>query len=93
MPARTRLYPPIPTAHESRTITVVRFTAMPRPMPAGMMDPMPEAWVTLEGVSGEWFLLSWYPDELQFTPSDFTGITVADARARRTAADLRYLRS
>jgi hypothetical protein len=74
------------------TIIAARITALPRPMPHGMFDPMPEVHVTLEdGVEKR--LFSYYPDELHFTPEEFVGLTEEEARRLKRDKDVRYLRS
>jgi hypothetical protein len=47
---------------------------MPRPMPQGMFDPMPELIATFEDVSTK-TLFSFYPDEVSFRESEFVGLT------------------
>ncbi len=72
-------------------IVSARITAMPRPMPDGMYDPMPKVFATTgDGVEHE--LFSYYPDELSFSPDEFVGITVAEARRLKFEKDVRYLR-
>jgi hypothetical protein len=73
-------------------ITFARITAMPRPMPHGMFDPMPEVHVTMEDGT-EQRLFSYYPDELHFTPGEFLGLTEEEARRVRRDKDVRYLRA
>jgi hypothetical protein len=65
---------------------------MPRPMPAGVFDPMPTVIGTFE--DGQVKELFWfYPDELSFTESEFIGLTEQEARALRLRKDIAYLRS
>lgn len=73
-------------------IIAARITAMPRPMPVGMFDPMPEVIVTTED-SKEHTLFSFYPDELHFTPQEFIGLTIEEAHQLRTTKDIQYLKS
>ena len=51
-------------------ITDVTITPMPRPMPLGMFDPMPEVIATFEDGSTK-TLFSFYPDEVSFQASEF----------------------
>lgn len=65
----------------------------PRPMPLGMLDPMPEVKVDLDdGTKGK-VLFSFYPDELQFREQEFLGLTEDEAHALRHRRDVQYLRS
>lgn len=52
----------------------VLITPMPRPMPEGMFDPMPEVVATFEDGSTQ-TLFSLYPDEISFRESEFIGLT------------------
>jgi hypothetical protein len=73
------------------TITAARITAMPRPMPKGMFDPMPEVWVTIDGQEQK--LFDYYPDELSFTEREFLGKTLAEGRRLKFLKDRAYLQS
>jgi len=53
-------------------ITSTIITPMPRPMPQGMFDPMPEVVATFEDGSTK-TLFSFYPDEIQFHATEFIG--------------------
>lgn len=64
----------------------------PRPMPAGMFDPMPVVKVTFEDGSVK-ELFSFYPDEISFSESEFIGKTEEEAHALRHKKDVGYLRS
>ena len=55
------------------------ITPMPRPMPHGMFDPMPEVIATFENGSTK-SLFSFYPDEVSFRASEFIGLTEEEAR-------------
>lgn len=79
-------------ASDDLKIVSARFTPMPRPMPAGMFDPMPEVIATFEDGTEE-TLFSWYPDELRFTTDEFVGLTARDARELKRKKDAAYLRS
>jgi len=73
-------------------IANVTITPMPRPMPEGMFDPMPEVIATFEDGSTK-SLFSFYPDELSFRPSEFVGLTEEEAHSLFQQKDSAYLRS
>jgi len=73
-------------------IKSVTITPMPRPMPQGMFDPMPEVTATFEDGSTK-SLFSFYPDEVSFDPSDFKGLTEEEAHTLFQQKDTAYLRS
>jgi hypothetical protein len=73
-------------------ITSVIITQMPRPMPDGMFDPMPEVVATFENGSTKG-LFSFFPDEVSFQPSEFTGLTEEEAHTLFQSKDTAYLRS
>jgi hypothetical protein len=68
------------------------ITPMPRPMPLGMFDPMPEVIATFEDGSTK-SLFSFYPDEVSFRSSEFTGLTEEEAHSLFQQRDTAYLRS
>ena len=68
------------------------ITPMPRFMPEGMFDPMPEVVVTFEDGSTK-SLFSFFPDEVSFQPSEFPGLTEEDAHSLFQRKDTAYLRS
>lgn len=70
----------------------VTITSMPRPMPQGMFDPMPEVIATFEDDSTK-TLFSFYPDEVSFQSSEFIGLTEAEAHSLFQQKDTAYLRS
>lgn len=77
---------------DAPTIVSASITAMPRPMPEGMFDPMPKVVATFaDGRKVE--LFSYYPDELCFTPEEFVGLTEEQGRRLRYSKDVAYLRS
>lgn len=76
-----------------KRIVSARITAMPRPMPAGMFDPMPEVWAKFEGETEEQKLFSFYPDEISFSPGEFIGLTRTEAGRLFHRKDVEYLRS
>jgi len=73
-------------------IKSVTITATPRPMPEGMFDPMPEVIATF-GDGSTKTLFSFYPDEVSFQPSEFTGLTEEEAHGLFQRKDTAYLRS
>ena len=73
-------------------ITHATITAMPRPMPEGMFDPMPEVIATFEDGSTK-NLFSFYPDEVLFEPSEFVGLTEEEAHSLFQQKDTAYLRA
>ena len=73
-------------------ITSAIITPMPRPMPDGMFDPMPEVIATFEDGSTK-TLFSFYPDEISFQASEFIGLTEAEARSLFHRKDVSYLKS
>jgi hypothetical protein len=68
------------------------ITPMPRPMPQGMFDPMPEVIATFEDGSTK-SLFSYYPDEVSFTPPEFVGLTEEEAHSLFQKKDTAYLRA
>ncbi len=73
-------------------IKSVIITDLPRPMPLGMFDPMPEVIATFEDGSSK-SLFSFYPDEVSFRPEEFNGLTEEDAHSLFQQKDTSYLRS
>ena len=61
-------------------------------MPKSLFDPMPQVHITLED-GKEQFLFDYYPDEISFTPSEFVGLTIEEARNLKFRKDKRYLQS
>jgi hypothetical protein len=65
---------------------------MPRPMPEGMLDPMPVIRATFaDGQTRE--LFRFYPDEITFEPGEFVGLTFQAACQLRFKRDVDYLQS
>ena len=73
-------------------ILSVTITDMPRPMPQGMLDPMPEVIATFEDGTTK-ALFSFYPDEVSFRASEFVGLTEEEAHSLFQKKDTAYLRS
>ena len=61
-------------------------------MPKSLFDPMPQVHITMED-GKEQFLFDYYPDEISFTPSEFVGLTIEEARNLKFRKDKRYLQS
>lgn len=60
------------------------------PMPGSLLDPMPKVIAEFnDGTIKE--LFSFYPDEIQFQPSEFVGLTEAQARHLKFVKDKAYL--
>ena len=73
-------------------ITSAIITPMPRPMPQGMFDPMPQVVATFEDGSTK-TLFSFYPDEISFHASEFSGLTEQEAHALKQGRDVAYLQT
>ena len=71
-------------------ITNATITSMPRPMPQGMFDPMPEVIATFENGSTK-SLFTFYPDEISFHESEFIGLTEEEAHSLFQQKDTAYL--
>ena len=61
-------------------------------MPKSFLDPMPHVFVTMED-NKEYFLFEYYPDEISFTPSEFVGLTIDEAKHLKFKKDKQYLQS
>ena len=73
-------------------ITNAIITPMPRPMPHGMFDHMPEVIATFEDGSSK-SLFTFYPDEVSFRASEFIGLTEDEARSLFHRKDVSFLKS
>jgi hypothetical protein len=73
-------------------IKSVIITPMPRPMPQGMFDPMPEVIATFEDGTTK-TLFSFYPDEVSFREQEFVGLTEQESHSLFQQRDTAYLRS
>ena len=73
-------------------IITTEITAMPRPMPEGMFDPMPKVIATFDDGSVE-ELFEYYPDEISFTVTEFKGLTLAEAKNLKFKKDKDFLQS
>jgi len=65
---------------------------MPRSMPKGMFDPMPEVVATFEDGSQK-TLFAFFPDEVSFQASELIGLTEEEAHTLYQEKDTAYLRS
>ena len=60
------------------------------PMPESLWDPIPKVIAEFnDGTTKE--LFSFYPDEIQFQPSEFVGLTEEQARHLKFIKDKAYL--
>ena len=73
-------------------ITSAIITPMPRPMPHGMFDPMPEVIATFEDGSSK-SLFTFYPDEVSYRASEFIGLTEDEAMSLFHRKDISFLQS
>ena len=74
--------------NDNNVIQSARITEMPK----SLFDPMPKVMVTIEdGTEHE--LFEYYPDEISFTPSEFQGLTIAEARTLKFKKDKDFLQS
>lgn len=69
-------------------IVSARITAMPK----SLFDPMPQVHVTMED-GKEQFLFEYYPDEISFSPKEFEGLTIEEARQLKFKKDKDFLQS
>lgn len=60
------------------------------PQPKNISDAMPQVYVDTENAISQ-YLFSYYPDEIQFTPEEFIGLTIEEAHALKTKKDIAYL--
>ena len=75
-----------------QSIVKCRIEPYPRPMPEGMLDPMPQVRVQFDDGS-EKALFEFYPDEINFTESEFFGLTEHQAHELRMKKDIEFLQS
>ena len=73
-------------------ITKCSIDPNPNPMPDGMLDPMPKVKVQFDN-GQEKVLFEFYPDEINFTESEFIGLTEEQAHQLRIKKDIQYLQS
>jgi hypothetical protein len=76
----------------SDVVISARITSLPRPMPEGMLDPMPKVYATTKDKT-EHLLFEYYPDEISFAPGDFVGLTLDEARGLKVKKDVAFLQS
>jgi len=72
-------------SQDPTVITASRITAMP----TELLDDMPKVFVTINGK--EEYLFEYYPDEISFTPEEFIGKTIEEARHLKFEKDKMYL--
>jgi len=75
-----------------RRIVSAEIGPMPRQKSAGLFDAMPRVTVTFDDGAVK-VLFEFYPDEIAFCPSEFIGLTEAQARDLRRRKDTSFLRS
>lgn len=73
---------------DSDKVIAARITALPK----SLQDPLPEVWVTLVG-GNEVKLFDYYPDEINFSPEEFVGLTIGEALQLKFKKDRDYLKS
>lgn len=61
-------------------------------MPETRFDPMPQVEAVFDN-GKTCVLFSYYPDEINFTPEEFIGLTRLEAMALRHKKDVEYLQS
>ncbi len=61
-------------------------------LPTLIVDPIPDVYVTLED-NTEHFLFSYYPDEISFTPNEFIGLTIEEAKHLKFVKDKHFLQN
>lgn len=64
----------------------------PRPMPQGMLDPMPKVRVRFDN-GEEKTLFEFYPDEISFEESEFIGLTEESAYGSKFEKDRSFIQS
>ena len=75
---------------DTRKVVSATVGPMPRPMPAGMFDPLPKVTVTWDDDETE-ELFTFYPDEIMFVATELVGLTRQDIRKLFFDKDHRYL--
>ena len=73
-------------------IVSAQISGLPRPMPEGMFDPMPNVSVEYEDGSKE-KLFEFYPDEISFLESEIVELTREQVLTLKHQKDQAYLRS
>jgi hypothetical protein len=88
MEQREKKLESMPIPQQEPVIVSARITDMPK----DFLDPMPQVYVKLEDGTEE-FLFEYYPDEISFSPSEFKGLTIAEAKHLKFKKDKNYLQS
>lgn len=78
-------------SHTNHRIVSAQITAMPRALPEGMSDPLPSV-VAVFDDGAKKVLFSFYPDEIEFCPLDFIGLTEREAQQLKFKRDVSYIR-
>ena len=78
--------------NDPHIITACKIGPYPKPMPDGMLDPMPQVKVQFDDGSKK-TLFEFYPDELSFTEDEFIGLTEEQAHELRMKKDIEFLQS
>jgi hypothetical protein len=73
-------------------IVQIEISAIPRPKPRGLFDPMPVVTARFDDGSVK-ELFSFYPDEVRFDEGELVGLTEADAHELYRQKDVAYLRA
>lgn len=73
-------------------ITSAKIGPMPRPMPQGMLDPLPTVTATFDDGSSQ-EIFSFHPDEIQFAEEELIGLTLQEAHALKQSKDKAFLQS
>ena len=61
--------------------------------PKGFFDDMPKVMVVVEGETTEKELFQFYPDEIDFTPDEFIGLTESEGKELRRKKDINFLQN
>jgi hypothetical protein len=70
-------------------VTKVRITEGPRAMPDGILDKIPELFVTIDGK--EKCMFSFFPDEISFTEEELMGLTEREVMQLHLEKDKQFL--
>jgi hypothetical protein len=76
--------------HFGPVIVSAEISPMPRPMPAGMLDPMPSVFAKFSNGQAR-RLFEFYPDEISFEPMEFIGLTQTEAMQLKAGKDRNFL--
>lgn len=76
--------------HFGPVIVSAEISPMPRPLPAGMLDPMPAVSAKFSDGNTQ-ILFEFYPDEIRFEPMEFVGLTQTEAMQLKAGKDRNFL--